>query len=116
MARIREKANELAKKKLDRWTFHDLKRTIGTGMREYLKPPVDRAVVDLVLAHAPEGPAATSRYDRAPMLDDRNEALNRWAKSIKVTVSGPRKVPGKKVGSGNSGRGIPEILARLSPP
>ncbi len=45
MARIREKANELAKKKLDRWTFHDLKRTVGTGMREYLKPPVDRAVV-----------------------------------------------------------------------
>jgi integrase len=91
-ARIRAGADEIAKKKLERWTIHDLKRTVGTGMREYLKPAVDRAVVSLILAHAPEGAAATSRYDRAPMMDERREALTRWAQWIKVTASSLRRV------------------------
>lgn len=91
-ARIRQRADELAKRTLDRWTLHDCKRTVGTGMCEYLKPPVDRAVVSLVLAHTPEGAAATSRYDRAPMLDERRDALVRWARFIKLTASSLRRV------------------------
>jgi integrase len=95
-ARVRERADKIAGHPLPRWTIHDLKRTVGTGLREYLKPAVDRSVVALILAHVPEGPSATSRYDRAPMLDERREALDRWARWLKKTTSPLKEVSEEK--------------------
>jgi integrase len=86
--RIAQRADKLAKRELPGWTFHDMKRTLGTGLQEHLVPAVPREIVSLILAHGQSGPAATAVYARAEMLDERRAALQRWADWLKVTVSG----------------------------
>jgi integrase len=62
---------------MPRWTVHGLRHTIGTHMVEDLKVP--RSVVSLILLHAAEGPAVSRIYVRAELLDERRDALQRWA-------------------------------------
>lgn len=60
------------------WTIHNLRQSAATHMREDLG--VRRDVVSLILAHKiTEGARVTEVYDRAPLLADRREALERWA-------------------------------------
>lgn len=60
------------------WHVHNLRHTIATQMRERLK--VDGGVAALILQHKTAAATAiTAIYDRALLIDERREALQRWA-------------------------------------
>jgi len=68
------------------WTLHDLRRTMVTVMNEHLQiaPHVVEAVVNHVSGEAKRGVAGV--YNRALYLQERQEALNKWADYIRLTV------------------------------
>tara|TARA_B100000315_G_C14026643_1_gene341288 strand:- start:13 stop:456 length:444 start_codon:yes stop_codon:yes gene_type:complete len=80
------------------WTFHDIRRSVVTGMRRDLK--IDRAIVGAVVGHTAPGITAQV-YDQYDQLDEKRGALNAWARKIgaldasawgpagDVTVMGP---------------------------
>jgi integrase len=69
------------------WTLHDLRRTATTGMAE-LK--VDRRVISKLLNHTPRGViGVTAIYDRYEYLDERAEAMERWAERLRGIVNPP---------------------------
>ena len=62
------------------WTLHDLRRTFVTGMVELRVPP---HVVEVVVNHiggTRGGVAGT--YNRSELMDERKEALERWATHV----------------------------------
>jgi len=62
------------------WTIHDIRRTVNTGLAALKVPP---HVADLVLNHKGSvRSAVTAIYDRHDYLDDKREALERWATHI----------------------------------
>lgn len=59
-------------------TLHSLRRSIATAMGDELGVPMD--VTSAILAHSPRTRhGVTTEYDRAKRLDERREALERWA-------------------------------------
>jgi integrase len=78
---LRERLNEHLGQEAPPWTLHNIRHTIATRMREDLR--VRRDVVSMTLSHAVrEGPAATGIYDRAQLLPERRDALERWANHV----------------------------------
>ncbi len=69
------------------WTFHDLRRTLVTGMIEVLgiAPHVVEAVVNHLSGQSRAGVAGI--YNRAVLLPQRREALEGWARHIQAIVS-----------------------------
>ena len=63
------------------WTFHDLRRTATTHMGELRVP---RHIRKLLLDHAEND--VTGIYDRYEYLDERREALERWAAKIEGLI------------------------------
>ena len=66
------------------WTLHDLRRTMVTIMNEHLQiaPHVVEAVVNHVSGEAKRGVAGI--YNRALYLQERRDALERWARYIRL--------------------------------
>jgi integrase len=62
------------------WRLHDLRRTAVTGMAELGVPP---HVVELVVNHISGHRAGVAgTYNKAELIDDRREALERWANHL----------------------------------
>jgi integrase len=69
------------------WRIHDLRRTVATRMAELGIP---HPVVSKLLNHSPRGVmGVTSIYNRYEYLDERREALERWAQRIRDIVEPP---------------------------
>ncbi len=69
---------------MDKWTPHDLRRTLTTNMRR-LKIPVK--TVEAVLNHKEQG--IIRHYDMYDYLDEKKEALEKWEKYLLgVTCNG----------------------------
>lgn len=60
------------------WTFHDLRRTATTHMGELRVP---RHIRKLLLDHAEND--VTGIYDRYEYLEERRDALEKWAAKIR---------------------------------
>jgi integrase len=70
------------------WVFHDLRRTLVTGMIEHLgiAPHVVEATVNHISGQAKAGVAGV--YNRSVLLPQRSEALEAWAQRIAGIISG----------------------------
>jgi integrase len=84
------------KKKIDKamgkvdqpWTFHDIRRTVATGMAEIgVAPHIVEAVLNHVSGH--RGGVA-GIYNRAQYADEKKAALAKWAKHVEGLDNGPR--------------------------
>ena len=75
---------------MERFTPHDLRRTVATRMREL---GVSRGDVKMVLNHVETD--VTSRYDRYDGLPEKRRALDLWARRLEQIVSG--KEPAENV-------------------
>ena len=64
------------------WTFHDFRRTVVSILAR--KPfRYDPTMLDLLLGHQPSTLSAVGRiYQRERHLDDRREALEKWAQHL----------------------------------
>ena len=66
------------------WRLHDLRRTMATRLAELGIP---HPVVSKLLNHSPRGVmGVTSIYNRYGYLDERREAVDRWAQRIRDIV------------------------------
>lgn len=73
------------------WVFHDLRRTVGTGMARIGIPPY---VVELVLNHTPreiKGVAAV--YNQHRYQAEKADAWDRWANHVSTIISGDPALP-----------------------
>jgi integrase len=73
---------------LAHWVFHDLRRSMVTGMIEHLgiAPHVVEATVNHISGSAKAGVAGV--YNRSVLLPQRSEALEAWARHIEGLVTG----------------------------
>ena len=77
-----------AKARLDRlsgvsdWAFHDLRRTMRTGLSAL---PVQDLVRELVIAHA--RPELHRVYDQHLYLDEKREALELWEQRLRGNLA-----------------------------
>jgi integrase len=79
-----------AKKPLEHWTVHDLRRTVATGMAGIgVQPHIVEAVLNHVSGH--KGGVA-GIYNRATYDKEKREALNLWAEHVMATVEGRKAV------------------------
>ena len=70
------------------WRLHDIRRTVTTGMAE-LKVPYN--VADLILNHRSSALSGVAGiYNRHEYLDERREALEKWAKHVSQLVQQAR--------------------------
>ena len=72
---------------MERFTPHDLRRTVATRMREL---GISRGDVKMVLNHVETD--VTARYDRYDGLAEKRRALDLWAKRLKQIVTGEAPV------------------------
>jgi integrase len=81
---------------MERWTLHDLRRTVRTGLG---KLGVDRLIAELLLNHAISD-ELTAIYDRAEYWQQRTEAAQRWADHVTSTIkdADDKVQPLRKVG------------------
>jgi integrase len=73
---------------LEHWQFHDLRRTVSTGLSRLRVPPHIR---ELVLGHAVMD-RLVKTYDRHDYLDEKRDALCRWEAHVERVVSGAANV------------------------
>lgn len=69
---------------IDAWTLHDLRRTLRTGLSE-LKVGSD--IAERVIGHVIGGVRGV--YDRFAYLDEKRDALERWAERLTEIVGKP---------------------------
>jgi integrase len=80
-----EAARDPAEVVIPRWTIHDLRRSAASGMQRL---GVRVEVIERVLNHISGSfSGVTGIYQRDPMLDERREALQRWADHVASLVS-----------------------------
>jgi integrase len=79
VARCQERFKERG---VEAFTLHDLRRTLRTGLSA-LK--VEASIAERVLNHAQRGVAGT--YDRFAYIDEKRDALDRWATHLRVLAS-----------------------------
>jgi integrase len=72
---------------MERFTPHDLRRTVATRMREL---GISRGDVKMVLNHVETD--VTARYDRYDGLAEKRRALDLWAKRLEQIVAGEAPV------------------------
>jgi integrase len=72
---------------MERFTPHDLRRTVATRMREL---GISRGDVKMVLNHVETD--VTARYDRYDGLAEKRRALDLWAKRLEQIVTGEAPV------------------------
>jgi hypothetical protein len=76
-ALARRRGEEPDRVTLPPWVNHDLRRTLRTGLS---KLRIDRDIREAVLRHT--RPGVEGVYDRHDYLDEKRNALERWAGSI----------------------------------
>jgi integrase len=76
-AMARRRGDDPAQVTLPGWVNHDLRRTLRTGLSRLR---IDRDVREAVLAHA--RPGVEGVYDRYEYLDEKRDALERWAAHV----------------------------------
>ena len=67
------------------WRFHDLRRTARTGLAKLGVPQI---VAEKVLNHA-ERNVLVRTYDRHEYADEKRDALERWAASLRAIIEPP---------------------------
>jgi integrase len=88
---LRDLADKAAGRALDRFTIHDLRRTVSTGLG-FLGCPAP--VQDAILDHAGEGKRGVAGiYNRAQLLGPCREWLTRWAQHLDAAVLKAKKRP-----------------------
>jgi integrase len=81
------KARAATLSKVSDWRIHDLRRTAATRLAELGVP---HPVVSKLLNHSPRGVmGVTSIYNRYEYLEERRDALERWAQRIRDIVDPP---------------------------
>lgn len=60
------------------WRIHDLRRTVTTGLSSLGVPEI---IKERILNHSPRG-VTQRHYDQYEYLDERREALERWAEKV----------------------------------
>ena len=70
--------------KFEPWTNHDLRRTLRSGLSRLR---IDHDVAEAILAHVKMGIVGT--YERYDLLDEKRDALERWAARLREIVSPP---------------------------
>jgi integrase len=87
-SKAKERVNALMLEELGiappHWTFHDIRRTVRTGLSPL---PIQDHVRELVIAHAPSGMHAV--YDHHHYREEKREALELWAASLRETLMPP---------------------------
>jgi integrase len=79
-----------AKKPLEHWTVHDLRRTVATRMADLgVQPHIIEAVLNHVGGHKA---GVAGIYNRATYDKEKREALNLWAKHVMTLVEGHKAV------------------------
>ena len=79
---------ELKREKGERWTLHDLRRTVGTGMQ---KLGVRLEVTEATLNHKSGSRGGiVSVYQRYDYALEKRDALNSWAKELGRIVKAPK--------------------------
>ena len=68
---------------LPRWTIHDLRRNVRSGLAQLRVP---RDVAESILAHRP--PGIVGVYDVHAYEDEKREALEKWARHL-ATIANP---------------------------
>lgn len=72
------------------WRIHDLRRTAATRLAEL---GIAHPVVSKLLNHSPRGVmGVTSIYNRHEYLEERREALERWAQRLRDIIGRPKLV------------------------
>jgi hypothetical protein len=69
---------------VDRWTFHDIRRTVRTRLSALRVP---EPVAEMVIGHGKKGLARV--YDQHQYLDEMREALDAWAAKLREIVTPP---------------------------
>jgi integrase len=82
MARVR--GDDPARVQLARWTNHDIRRTVRSGLSR-LK--VTEQAREAILAHRP--PGIKGAYDLHDYMDEKRQALEQWAKRLRSIVDPP---------------------------
>ena len=59
---------------VENWKFHDLRRTVATNLT---KLGIDRLILQKIINHSERG--VTQIYDRYSYMDEKREALQKWA-------------------------------------
>ena len=63
------------------WKFHDLRRTVATNLT---KLGIDRLILQKIINHSERG--VTQIYDRYSYMDEKREALQKWADRLDEIV------------------------------
>jgi integrase len=84
--RLREATARALGSEPERWTPHDLRRTVATRMVDDLKVPPH--VVDKILNHSNIVKGVAGIYNRAEHLDERRAALEAWGRYVDDIVNG----------------------------
>jgi integrase len=63
------------------WTFHDLRRTVRTRLPQLKVPDL---IAELILAH--RQPVLRVTYDLYAYLDEKRDALERWATRLSAII------------------------------
>ena len=72
----------------EHWTFHDLRRTMASGMARL---GIQLPVIEKVLNHSSGSfRGIVSVYQRHSFADEKRQALDAWASFVRSTVSGRR--------------------------
>ena len=81
-----------------RHVTHGWRASFSTIMNEWAErsgSPGDRQVIDLILAHVPEGISGSQRaYNRAAYMERRRELLDRWGDILRGAFPEPHKMLG----------------------
>lgn len=77
----RKRGDDPAAVKLEPWVNHDLRRNVRSGLSA-LK--IDQRVAEAVLAHIPQGIVGV--YDVHTFIDEKREALEKWAAHLRGIV------------------------------
>ncbi len=68
---------------IEKWTLHDLRRTLATRMADTLG--IDIVVIEKLLGH--KLPKIMATYQKDEMLSKRQDALEQWSNKIQILVN-----------------------------
>jgi integrase len=81
-AMVRRRGDDHHAVTLPNWTNHDLRRVVRSGLSQLRIP---HNVAELILAH--KAPGIVGTYDTHEYLDEKREALEKWARHLESIVN-----------------------------